>query len=152
MLYHTWSYRITIDENPIPLTDLCIELSLFTSFLDISRCFAFLDISRCFAFFLQLFILYVWLRITDEGSVPEMRIWSISLIYSDKKWCIHLSTSLYLKFSLKHCLKKNRSSRFNTIPKADLYQLIQLRGCVKIKSMDLFNIHREVTFSPHIWP
>ena len=22
----------------------------------------------------------VWLRITDEGSVPEMRIWSISLI------------------------------------------------------------------------
>ena len=32
----------------------------------------------------QLFILHVWLRITDEGSVPEMRIWSISLIYSDK--------------------------------------------------------------------
>ena len=31
----------------------------------------------------QLFILQVWLRITDEGSVPEMRIWSISLIYSD---------------------------------------------------------------------
>ena len=31
----------------------------------------------------QLFILHVWLRINDEGSVPEMRIWSISLIYSD---------------------------------------------------------------------
>ena len=28
----------------------------------------------------QLFILHVWLRITDEGSVPEMRILSISLI------------------------------------------------------------------------
>ena len=28
----------------------------------------------------QLLILHVWLRITDEGSVPEMRIWSISLI------------------------------------------------------------------------
>ena len=28
----------------------------------------------------QFFILHVWLRITDEGSVPEMRIWSISLI------------------------------------------------------------------------
>ena len=27
----------------------------------------------------QLFILHVWLRITDEGSVPEMLIWSISL-------------------------------------------------------------------------
>ena len=26
---------------------------------------------------------FVWLRITDEGSVPEMRIWSILLIESD---------------------------------------------------------------------
>ena len=33
----------------------------------------------------QLFILHVWLRITEEGSVPEMRIRSISLIYSDLK-------------------------------------------------------------------
>ena len=40
----------------------------------------------------------VWLRITDEGSVPEMRIWSILLIKSDLKWCTHLSRSLYLYF------------------------------------------------------
>ena len=33
---------------------------------------------------------------TDEGSVPEMRIWSILLIKSDLKWCIHLSISLFL--------------------------------------------------------
>ena len=33
---------------------------------------------------------FVWLRITDEGSVPEMRIWSILLMKSDLKWCIHL--------------------------------------------------------------
>ena len=26
---------------------------------------------------------FVWLRITDEGSVPEMRIWPILLIKSD---------------------------------------------------------------------
>ena len=39
---------------------------------------------------------FVWLRITDEGSVPEMRIWSILLIKSDKKWCLHLSRSLFL--------------------------------------------------------
>ena len=45
----------------------------------------------------QPFINYfVWLRITDEGSVPEMRIWSIMLIRSDLKWCIHLSRSLFL--------------------------------------------------------
>ena len=36
------------------------------------------------------------IRITDEGSVPEMRIWSISLIKSDLKWCIHLSRSIFL--------------------------------------------------------
>ena len=40
----------------------------------------------------------VWLRITDEGSVPEMRIWSILLIISDLKWCIHLSRSLFLYY------------------------------------------------------
>ena len=41
---------------------------------------------------------FVWLRITGEGSVPEMRIWSISLIKSDLKWCIHLSRSFFLYF------------------------------------------------------
>ena len=39
---------------------------------------------------------FVWLRITDEGSLPEMRIWSILSIKSDLKWCIHLSRSLFL--------------------------------------------------------
>ena len=42
-----------------------------------------------------------WLRITDEGSVPEMRIWSILQIISDLKWCIHvhLSRSLFIYFN-----------------------------------------------------
>ena len=39
---------------------------------------------------------FVWLRITDEGSVPEMRIWSILLIKSDLKWCTHLSRRLFI--------------------------------------------------------
>ena len=38
---------------------------------------------------------FVWLRITDEGSVPEMRIWSILLMKSNLKWCIHLGLFLY---------------------------------------------------------
>ena len=38
----------------------------------------------------------ILLRITIEGSIPEMRIWSILLIKSDLKWCIHLSRSLFL--------------------------------------------------------
>ena len=37
-----------------------------------------------------------WRRITDEGSVPEMRICSILLIKPDLKCCIHLSRSLFL--------------------------------------------------------
>ena len=36
------------------------------------------------------------LRITDEGLVPEMRIWSILFIKSYLKWRIHLSRSLFL--------------------------------------------------------
>ena len=40
---------------------------------------------------------FVWRRITDEGSLPEMRIWSILLIKSELKWCIHLSkVSFYI--------------------------------------------------------
>ena len=42
---------------------------------------------------------FVWLKISDEGSVPEMRICSILLIKSKLKWCInlnHTSRSLLL--------------------------------------------------------
>ena len=42
---------------------------------------------------------FVWLRITDEGSVPEMRIWSILLIKYGLKWYIHLIRSLCVYFS-----------------------------------------------------
>ena len=37
----------------------------------------------------------VWLRITDEGSVPEMPILSILLMKSDLKWCIYVDLFLY---------------------------------------------------------
>ena len=72
-------------------------------------------------------------------------------------------SAIFVYFLLKYCLK-NRSSRFNTILKADVYQIIQsnwfcvhiivqgARGCVKIKSMQFTNIQREVTIAPHIWP
>ena len=55
----------------------------------------------------------VWLMITDEGSVPKMRIWSILLIKSDLKWCIHLSISLFI-FQLLgewHCWSTRESLR-----------------------------------------
>ena len=62
----------------------------------------------------QFFNYFLWLRIIDEGSVPEMRIWSISLIKSDLKWCIHLSRSLFFKFQLLgecHCWWTKESPR-----------------------------------------
>ena len=48
----------------------------------------------------HIFNFFVLLRITDEGSVPEMRIWSISNLIRFK-WCIHLSRSLFLNFKLR---------------------------------------------------
>ena len=45
---------------------------------------------------------FVWLRITDEDSLPEMRIWSILLIKSHFKWCIHLSRSLFLYLNFRN--------------------------------------------------
>ena len=38
---------------------------------------------------------FVWLKITEESSVHEMRIWSILLMKSDLKWCMHLDLFLY---------------------------------------------------------
>ena len=51
-----------------------------------------LALSDCHFQFLNYF---VWLRIPDEGSLPEMRIWSILLVLSDLKWCKHHSRSLF---------------------------------------------------------
>ena len=42
-----------------------------------------------------MFSYFIWLRITDEGSVPEMRIWSILLIKSVLKWCTHLNKIIF---------------------------------------------------------
>ena len=41
------------------------------------------------------FLNFVWLRITDEGAVPEMRIWPILLMKPDLKWRIHLDLFIY---------------------------------------------------------
>ena len=57
--------------------------------------------SACFGTFVSNIFYFwnhfVWRRMTDVGSLPEMRIWSIFLIKSDSKLCIHLSKgSLYI--------------------------------------------------------
>ena len=41
---------------------------------------------------------FIWLRITDEGSISEMCILSIWLFEFDLKFCIHLSRSPLLYF------------------------------------------------------
>ena len=60
--------------------------SLFWHFWDITSIINFLNY-------------IVRLRLTEDGSVPEMRIWSILLIKSDLKWCIHLSRNFFLYFN-----------------------------------------------------
>ena len=47
----------------------------------------------------QLFILHVWLRVTDEGFITRnaLMVHTVNLIRL--KWCIHLSRSLYLNFN-----------------------------------------------------
>ena len=42
---------------------------------------------------------FVWLRITDEGLVPEMRIWSMLLSESHLKYCIRLWRSVFSYFN-----------------------------------------------------
>ena len=55
------------------------------------------------------------MRITDEGSVPEMRIWSILLIKSDLKWCIHLSRSLFLYLFARKTTSTSLSRNLDSI-------------------------------------
>ena len=50
----------------------------------------------------------LWLRLTDEGSLPEMRVWSILLIESKLKWRIHHSISLFLYTSIKDTIDADR--------------------------------------------
>ena len=48
----------------------------------------------CFSTFMHhfpIFNYFLSLRITDQGSVPKMRIWSMVLTKSDSKLCIHLT-------------------------------------------------------------
>ena len=70
-----------------------VILWFITPFLLPSACLfmQFWDIT-----FQLLKLLCFWLIITDEGSVPEMSIWSILLIKSNLRWRKHLSRSLFL--------------------------------------------------------
>ena len=67
----------------------------------------------------QLLNFFVWPRITDDVSLPEMRIWSILLIQSDLKWCIHPSRSLFLYSDYVLAL----GLRFNLLSSSDLLRL-----------------------------
>ena len=55
-------------------------LDEITQFLLASPCFGIM-----FASNFNIFLYSVWLRITDEGSIPEVRIWSMMLIQPDFK-------------------------------------------------------------------
>ena len=84
MKYITWwrhNTRYIITAQNIEIVMLWVY---YTIPFDFSLFWHFWDIT------FQFLKLRFWRRIIDEGSLPEMRIWSILLIKSDLKWCIHL--------------------------------------------------------------
>ena len=44
--------------------------------------------------YFNLLLYFVWLRITEEGPITEMKIWPILLIQPIIKMCIHLKNRL----------------------------------------------------------
>ena len=72
---------------------------------------------------------FVWLRITKEGSVPEMRIWSILLIKSELKWCIHLSRSLFLYLWINRFCPKRIFTLYATNNRVHLSQSTRGEQC-----------------------
>ena len=63
----------------------------------------------------QLWNYFVWLRITIEDSVPEMRIWYMLLIKSDLNCCIDLSRNLFLYFNVNKIEQFNKMQRIENI-------------------------------------
>ena len=81
---------------------------------------------------------FVWLRITDEGSVPKMRIWFKLYIKSDIKWYIHLSRSLFLYFIKINDLQKMTHSEARLFADDCLfYRPIKTTKDTKILQQDL---------------
>ena len=90
----------------------------------------------------------VWLRITDEGSVPEMRIWSIFLMKSDLKLCIHLIFFfLFQPFNSLgecHCWRTRESLRAHA---ANVYGRLQLiRSVSRASTFSVFKFTEIVIF------
>ena len=83
--------------GPVPF-GTCICSNVETIFTWVCHVFGLWisNIPRYFILLFNFWNYFVWLRITDEGSVPEMRIWSILLIKSDLKLCKHSSKSIFL--------------------------------------------------------
>ena len=94
-------FRVKIDWN-CNFVGLNFEFRIWISNIPRYFSFAFYTIPFCFSliwhflgYIFQLVGYFFWLRISDESSLPEMRIWSISLIISVFKLCIHQGRSLF---------------------------------------------------------
>ena len=67
-----------------------IENCIFLWIYDMTSLLASASFGTFVTSLLNFLNYFVWLRVTDEGSVSEMSIWSILLMKSDLKWCIYL--------------------------------------------------------------
>ena len=106
-----WLIRSVLEHQNFPCSKL-IEIVILWVYYTIPFGFSLLRYFWDIVF--PILNYFVWQRITDEGSVPEMRIWSILWIKSVLKWCIHLSRSLFFIFQLPgecHCWWTKESPR-----------------------------------------
>ena len=108
---HCWWTRVSPKAH---VAKFCVRLQLIRSVLRASKFFVlkFIEIVILWIYYMTSLLAsasfgtfvtslfnflnyFVWLIITDDGSVPEMRIWSILLMKFDIKWSIHLDLFLY---------------------------------------------------------
>ena len=84
-----WTHRFILCQNCHSYP--CLKL------IEIVNVWVYYTIPICFSLFWHFKALlfnclnyFVLLKITDEDSVLEIRIWSIMLIISNLKWCIYI--------------------------------------------------------------
>ena len=81
-----------------------------------------------------------WLRITADDA-PEMRIWSILLIYPDLKWCILLSRSLFFIFG-RYCTTHMHCITYKNVKiHCNCYSKLH-----KIKTEHVLNTYSTISF------
>ena len=69
----------------------------------------------------EVYLYFVWLRITDEGSISEKSVWSTLWIISDLNWRSHLKVAKCMQIDL-FCIFRENTHKQQLIQAKILYQ------------------------------